>query len=240
MELPASVQKLVSLVERETAMTPARAAQFLQEADIQPEDLEFWLDYDHPVEHGYGRKLAYDGDFFEIMVMSWQTGDCSAIHDHGGTRWGAVQCFGRAEHAVFSLQHNHLATRTRSRLEPGDINAVDHDLIHQMGNPDQPPFCSLHLYGSEAGKGRITANARIFDLFEGKIQLTDGGVFFCLPEHQINVRLPGPEADADTTVRHHQDMLDRIGRILKSGPPVAGLTERASKLKGLMYEVEEA
>jgi hypothetical protein len=83
-----------------------------------------------------------------------------------------------------------------------------------MGNLDQPPFCSIHLYGSYDHNGEITGDSRIYDLFEGSTQRTTGGVFFCLPEEHINGRDRGVQSDYATLLRHHVEMLKRIDRIL--------------------------
>jgi hypothetical protein len=96
------------------------------------------------------------------------------------------------------------------------VHAVDNSLIHQMGNPSNEPFLSLHVYGCQGARHSITGNARIFDLLEGSIQYTDGGVFFGLPEDQINQKRTGLEADRETTLRHHRLMCDRICRILNT------------------------
>ena len=238
MNLPASIQRLSHLIKREEDMTPARAGACLRRADIRAQDLAPWADFEHPAADSYGRKLVFDGGFFEVMVMSWFPGDFSTIHDHGQTQWGAVQCFGQAEHAVFALEDNLLTTRTRARVRPDEINVVEHTLIHQLGNPDQPSFCSLHLYGSYDHDGEITVDARIFDLFEGKIQLTDGGVFFCLPEADIKCRLDGPDADPPTTLRHHRDMRHRIRRMLPSSENPELLREKVRVLEEAIRSLE--
>jgi hypothetical protein len=84
-----------------------------------------------------------------------------------------------------------------------------------MGNPTDSSFLSLHVYGCNNRYGEITSNARIFDLFEGTIQYTNGGVFFCLPEGEISQRSYNLQGDLTTTLRHHQQMLNRINSILK-------------------------
>jgi len=212
---PLSLQKLISRLKQTTDFTPAQVKDFVLEADISEEDLMLWADFKHPIADSYGRKLVFDGGHFEVMVMSWLPGDFSAIHDHGATQWGAVQCFGAAEHYIYSFSKGVLKTLKPAHYIPGMVYAVDDSLIHQMGNLGNESFLSLHVYGCQDFEETITGNARIFDLLESSIQYTDGGVFFCLPESKINHRSQGLEADRETKLRHHSLMSDRIHRILK-------------------------
>ena len=209
-QLPTSIQDLIERIEAEASMTPARARKLLQEANLQSEDLAPWADFEHPVADSYGRKMVYDGGYFEMMVMSWAPGDYSAIHDHGQTQWGAVQLFGMAEHAVFQLRDGKLRVRDRSVFENGAVVAVAHDLIHQMGNIGQPPYLTFHLYGAYDRSSGVTADARVFDLEEGAVQFTDGGVFFALPEATIQRREEGLKADFGTRLRHDVELLRRL------------------------------
>ena len=233
--LPNSFRKLVELIEEKKQMTPQLAAQFMTQADIQPLDVMPWADFGHPKADGYGRKMVYDGGFFEIMVMSWVPGDFSSIHDHGTAQWGAVKSLGQGEHAVFEMRDNILKTRCRTPFVLGDINAVTHELIHQMGNVDQAPFCSVHLYGSYDHNGDITGDSRIFDLLEHKTQYTTGGVFFCLPESDINRRSEGVEADYPTFLRHHVEMHKRIKTMLPFSDEPDKLREKAEMIEGQLF-----
>ena len=175
-----------------------------------------WASFDHPVSDSYGRKLVFNGGHFEVMVMSWLPGDFSAIHDHGATEWGAVQCFGSAEHFIYQLSGSRLSSPESAPYTPGLVRAVDHSLIHQMGNKSSQPFLSLHVYGCAGASDSITGDARVFDLFENSIQHTDSGVFFNLSEDLINSRRYGLSAATDTLFIHHCLMRDRLQRILDS------------------------
>ncbi|WP_299488123.1 cysteine dioxygenase family protein [Acaryochloris sp. IP29b_bin.137] len=211
--LPKSLESLIQLIRQQSYMTPKIACQCVQDANIKAEDLMFWADFEHPLADSYGRHLVYEDKNFEIMVMSWAPGDFSAFHDHGAAQWGAVQSFGQAEHSIYQLQDTILTTQAILPFNAGSVIAVDHDLIHQMGNPGQESFLSLHVYGSEDHQGAVTGDARIFDLFSGKIQFTNGGVFFCLPEDLVTHEIEGLWGDRPTLLRHHQQMLDRIERM---------------------------
>jgi cysteine dioxygenase len=229
--LPPAVAELLNAVERAGELTPARAAELLRAADLNPADLNRWQDLRHPDEDSYGRKLIGRGAHFELMLMSWAPGDYSAIHDHGRAEWGAVRYYGAAEHVVFDLTDDRLSISEHSMTAYDDVREVDHDLIHLMGNPGSRPLFSLHLYGRSEPDAEVTGGARIFDLLEDRIQRTDGGVFFCLPESQIVRREPGPVADVETRLLHHRLMLARVERMLDARYTDLALHRRARDLR---------
>ncbi len=209
-DLPAALKMLVEKIHNEKQLTPGLAKQVIREAQITPDMLSPWADFSHPKADSYGRNLVYSGGFFELMVMSWADGDMSSIHDHGYTQWGAVQVFGPAEHAIFKKENGTISTAERVVFEPGTIVAVGHDLIHQMGNLGNEPYLTMHLYGCYGRDGDVTADARLYDLDEGKVQFTSGGVFFDLPEDAINNRKDGARADFPTWLRNKIELLRRL------------------------------
>ncbi len=213
---PASLRTLIDTLQKTPDFTPEGIQTLVRDANISAKDLLPWANFNHPVTDSYGRQLVFEGDHFEIMVMSWVPGDFSAIHDHGVAQWGAVQCFGAAEHYIYTFKQGVLYTLTPAYYSPGVVHAVDQSLIHHMGNSGNEPFLSLHVYGCQGAQGAITGNARIFDLFEGSIQYTDGGAFFDLPAERINQKRYGLEADRETTLRHHRLMCDRIRQIFNA------------------------
>lgn len=233
---PANLQQLIQKLQANTALTPEQVTTMVREAAIAPQDLMPWSAFTHSAYDSYGRQLVFYGGHFEIMVMSWQPGDFSAIHDHGATQWGAVQCFGAAEHYIYQLTNRVLHSPIAAHYSPGMVRTVDHNLIHQMGNASERPFLSLHVYGCPENQVSITGNARVFDLLDNSIQYTDGGVFFCLPEKKINRRRYGLSGDRATTLRQYDLMGDRIYRALNeqySSPLAKKLTQLQAKIKSL-------
>ena len=209
--LPASIQYIIQGLKVEGNRNPQALARLVREANVREEELEPWADWGHPVEDSYGRQLVYAEAGFEIMVMTWQKGDFSAIHDHGQAEWGAVQIFGAAEHATFRIEKEELQTTARWQVKPGTVLPVDHDLIHQMGNAESVPFLSLHIYGEEEDCPSITADARIFDPIAADILRVDGGVFFALPAQQIERVEAGFKGDLLTRLRFLvEDILRKI------------------------------
>lgn len=217
-----NVQALIREIETHDRLTPSLCKKLLQESSITPDDLMAWADFDHPKADSYGRKLIHNGGYFELMAMSWVDGDMAAIHDHGYTQWGAVKLFGPAEHAIFRLQDGKLTTAERKVFSSGDVVAVGHEFIHQMGNVGQDNYLTLHLYGCYERDCDVTADANLYDLYENSIRITSGGVFFDLPEEAVDRREPGPQADFPTTLRDRVEMLKRMQRAaasLEAGAP---------------------
>ncbi len=224
--LPFALQDLIRSIQAESDLHPRKARELVIAANLTEDDLMPWADFEHPVRDGYGRKMVFDGGYFEMMVMSWTPGDCSAIHDHGYTQWGAVQVFGPAEHSVFLNQDGEIKTLSRAPVVPGEVLAVGNQLVHQMVNPSQTNFLTFHLYGCYERTSGVTSDARVFDLAENKIQRTDGGVFFALPENVIKTREPGPRADYLTWLRNLVELKKRLDRIQRAECSTPDLDER--------------
>ncbi|HJN32093.1 MAG: cysteine dioxygenase family protein [Candidatus Poseidoniia archaeon] len=196
-----SVKNLVEMLESLGKFTPESVHEAVSECDVRAEDIERWVDYDYPVSDSYGRKMVHNGGFFEVMIMSWKPGDYSGIHDHGKAEFGAVKIFGVAEHAIFKLEKQKLTTISREIIKSGTTLKVTPSLIHQMGNPGESNFFTLHVYGNVNLEGGITSEARIFDYSRNELLFVDGGIFYLLPENEIVHRKKLPEADRATRER---------------------------------------
>ncbi|KAA3600057.1 MAG: hypothetical protein DWQ06_09660 [Calditrichaeota bacterium] len=229
-ELPKGIQEAISKIENIKVMNPEIAKEILESVEISEEEMMPWADFEHSKEDCYGRVMVYDGGFYEFMVMSWNVGDMSAIHDHGFTQWGAVKLFGNAEHAVFQIdENNKMSTIERKFHEPGAILPVGHDLIHQMGNVGFPKYLTLHLYGCDGRDSLVTGNSKLYDFNENKIQITNGGVFFGLPECEITDRMPAPKPDFPTLVRFKVEYLNRLFFSLYSEEDIETSSENLNK-----------
>jgi len=196
-----SVENLVKALESLERFTPESVHQIVSECDIEVGDLEDWINYDYPVSDSYGRKMVHDGGFFEVMVMCWRPGDYSAIHDHGKAEFGAVKIFGDVEHAIFKLDYQKFTTISRERVKSGTTLKVTPSLIHQMGNPGESNFFTLHVYGNVNLDSGVTSEARIFDYSRNELLFVNGGIFYLLPESEIVHRKKLPEADYETRAR---------------------------------------
>lgn len=210
--LPKSLQYIVDELSQDSNLKPSNVVNVVKKAEVKVEDLEEWSDFDHPSKDSYGRKMVHKAPNFEVMVMSWLPGDFSAIHDHGYTTWGAVQVFGQNEHATFRVEDNNIYTLNRTTFETNQIVGVGHNLVHQMGNSTDEKIMTLHVYGVENSAENITGDARLYDLASNSIQIINGGVFFDLPEGEVDEVIEGPSGDFPTKLRHMVELGNRINR----------------------------
>jgi len=224
-----TLEDLIDSLESLSDVNSEGICEAVSRATVGFKDLERWVDYDYPISDSYGRKMVHDGGFFEVMVMCWKPGDYSAIHDHGDAEFGAVKVFGEAEHAAFKIVNQKLITLERTVIEAGTTLEVAPSLIHQMGNPGDSNFFSLHIYVSRVAEGSITGGARIYDYSRNAILRVDGGAFYLLPESEIKAREPLPEADYKTRQRDLKEAAKRAKamkygleykRVLNEVPPV--------------------
>ena len=186
--LTPGLQKLVDSIEStQEHVTVQKAAELMQQAEIIEKDLLPWVDYSHPIQEGYGRKLAFQHDTFEVMIMTWNPGDYSSVHDHGYTQWGAVQMFGNVMHHFYSNTGGKFRLSKKEILPYGTITKVNNSLVHQMGNVTSSPFLTLHLYGANEAHDLVTADMKIYEIETGFIRETQGGAFFNLTNEDAPV-----------------------------------------------------
>lgn len=220
-QLPQSIQDIIRQIEQLENFSPHAIRLILRNSSVTSQELEPWADFEHSAADAYGRKMIYNGAYYEIMCMAWSPGDFSAIHDHGYTEWGAVKVFGEMEHASFMLRDGILSTLSRNSLKAGQVLAVGHDLIHQMGNSGEKELLTLHVYGNVDGRnGVITADARLFEASKNVVQRVDGGVFFHLPPSEIKREEKGIRADFMTALRNDVESLRRFEKMKQASLPV--------------------
>ena len=235
--MPASLERLVQLISQYLAthekLSPLKAKELVLEANVQVEDMMVYADFDHPTADCYGRKLVHDAGQFEVMIMSWNPGDYSSIHNHGYTEWGVVQVFGNTHHLIYNLKRDRsLSFAKKEILTQGEAIKVNNAFIHQMGNATTQPYLTLHVYGSNHLDKDITADAKNFDLELDRVAHTCGGAFFNLPMNAVHHEEEGVQPTPAVFTHYAYLLLDYYNRQEQ--------TDRIIHLKeNLMAKMEE-
>ncbi|KON86074.1 hypothetical protein AF332_04090 [Sporosarcina globispora] len=115
----------------------------LASLDIKLEDL---LAYLQPADgKPYYRKLLYQNDEVELLVMNWSDIEC-APHDHGNSKGWIQVLNGDSENTVFEVKEgvpNELFTEVKSK---GFFFFAPQNGVHKMKSTGRENLVTLHLY----------------------------------------------------------------------------------------------
>jgi cysteine dioxygenase len=116
----------------------------------------------------YARNLVSASELFELLVICWQPGQQSPVHDHQGQNcWMAVldgEVRERLYHLPLAQKGPLVAGRSRV-LEAGSVAYIHDDIaLHDIGSLDRPGI-TLHLYS------RPIRECRTFDPATGEESL---------------------------------------------------------------------
>ncbi|MBI3950357.1 MAG: cysteine dioxygenase family protein [Acidobacteria bacterium] len=146
-ELRAGVQALLEAGQRE------QVSEYLNAIRIDPESLAPYLHFN---QAHYTRNLVFKNELFEMLVLCWDVGHRSWIHNHRGEHcWMGVT---RGTLAVRNfkrlgcdqqLRTMHLEPMPEFLISPGSTAKVDPaEPVHVVWNPVDfnRPAVSLHIY----------------------------------------------------------------------------------------------
>jgi cysteine dioxygenase len=104
--------------------------------------------YQHWSPEHYTRTKFYQGERFEILVLCWQEGQVSPIHDHANSICTMVVLEGAAVTTMFEVEGKRLVEESTSALPPGSITTVFGGDIHRVGNPagSGTRLMTIHFY----------------------------------------------------------------------------------------------
>lgn len=109
-------------------------------------------------ESGYTRNLIVKEPGFEILVLCWQDGQRSPIHDHGGSCGIDLVYQGVMAEDTFKLTPSGYLRPSESRdLRPGEASVAGADDIHQMSNLQGggKSLITIHFYIPPLGDMRV-------------------------------------------------------------------------------------
>jgi cysteine dioxygenase len=124
---------------------------WLENVRISSSDLEPYLGFK---EGNYCRHRVCRNDFIEMLVLCWQPGHRTPIHDHNGSH-GAVRVHeGVLWETIFDYDDERgLCYRTARECGTGVVTGAEVPDIHQLGNPDvsERNLVTIHVYSPPLG-----------------------------------------------------------------------------------------
>lgn len=98
----------------------------------------------------YQRKRLCRTSRFELLILCWQPGQSSTVHDHADslnvTRVYQGVLTSRKFGSSVSLTGKQLLTPQEEHLQKDELTAVDSYSIHQLANTSDENLVTLHVY----------------------------------------------------------------------------------------------
>lgn len=118
----------------------------------------------------YTRHLVYRDDLFQILVLCWNVGQCTPIHDHAGQKCWMMVEQGRLEIEDYCYNEGVAPRPLNSEIVGGDALHVDQcACVHKIVNHAEwgERALSVHVYS------RPFDSCYVYDLATGDRELID-------------------------------------------------------------------
>ncbi len=155
-----------------------KAAAILAAYAAQHDD---WRAYAHLAPGAYTRNLVARNEWYELLVLCWDRGQTSPIHNHAGQNCWMAVLEGRIEEIQFHPPAGGagpLATGSTRTLEPGRVAFINDDIaLHLVRPAAGQKGISLHLYSRpidtcnvyDPDSGRVVARRLEYHSVGGRI-----------------------------------------------------------------------
>jgi cysteine dioxygenase len=142
-----SLSNLIGVLKREwSVIDPAKMQDILNRLVITAMDVQPHALFS---EKRYARNLVYKDREFEIMIMCWNAGQRSSIHDHAGSLGGIRILQGELTECLFTRAANGMIKSLSSADYAIEETRVEEtSLIHQISNlqAENGKTVSVHIY----------------------------------------------------------------------------------------------
>lgn len=175
------MQDLIRDLDAEFARDPAGTGvaslleRFAAEGDA-------WQTYAHFCDdRPYARNLVRESKHYELIVICWNAGETSPIHDHAGQRCWMGTLTGQIQETLFEFPDGSgapLTARSTRVLEPGQVAFITDEIaLHEIRPAGDGRAVSLHLYAHPI------RNCKLYDPATGEVEER------CLSYHSIDGQL---------------------------------------------------
>lgn len=183
--IPARVKAIIDEINQSDFIDNKKLHNLVTASGLSEKDFSAFKPFNHSPQLSYGRQLLYMDDGLKIMLMSWRSGDFTAIHDHGATQWGGVFFMGTALHRLYEFKDGILKLVRKDEIETGSYSRLSGSVIHLMGNPGKKDFFTLHIYGSDADDKATGETARVYAPELKKCFRTQGEAYLNIPKNLV-------------------------------------------------------
>ena len=118
----------------------------LRKAQLSLEELHTYATWEL---NAYTRNCLARNEKFEIILLCWDSGAQTPIHDHGGKDCWVYQVQGCIDEIRFEKIGNHLTESNRINIQAGGLSFINDKMgYHAIHNNSGQKAMSLHIYAS--------------------------------------------------------------------------------------------
>ena len=149
---PGSLAELVAALEAQTTHPSLEHLyNLLERASITEEELHPYISFK---AGNYARHRVFRNAWVEMLVLCWQPGHRTPIHDHNGSHGAVLVQQGVVWETIFTFDEvKGLAYKSSCEYGTGLITGAEVPDIHQLGNPDvsEQNLITIHIYAPPLG-----------------------------------------------------------------------------------------
>jgi cysteine dioxygenase len=137
-------ERIMDRLNELTTPSTKELKEVLQSLQISLDDLQPYLQ--SPEGKPYYRKLLYQNEVAELLVMNWSDMEC-APHDHGDSRGWIQVLSGTSVNTIFEVKENQLPQEIFDReYREGSFFFAPKKGVHKMKKGRGEYLVTLHLY----------------------------------------------------------------------------------------------
>lgn len=130
----------------------------------------------------YTRNCLARNEKFEIILLCWEPGVLTPIHDHGGKDCWVYQVHGSIDEVRYVKTGDLLTESNRITINPGGLTFMNDEMgFHAIENNTDQPAMSLHIYASPINSCMVFNNDKacfeekdlVYDSYKGEVVQLD-------------------------------------------------------------------
>ena len=129
-------------------LTPQEMEAIARSADLKTLDLSGYRRFQ---DECYARNTVLLNDQCELVVICWQPGQMSAIHDHGSSYCLYLVIDGTMVEERYRLKDGKPEKQDERSFGRGDITIASGDSVHRINNRGDKQLVTVHIYSPPLG-----------------------------------------------------------------------------------------
>lgn len=139
-----NIVSIEALVAKLLSLENTGNADCLAKVDIKQAELEKYASW---IPQGYTRNCILRTASFELLLICWDIGAQTKIHNHGGQKCWVLQAWGNLTENKYDVDGNELVFRSSELLHPNQVTFMNDDLgYHQLQNLSNQRSYTIHVY----------------------------------------------------------------------------------------------